>query len=245
MEVFLKQTKQTKYKKYLKRAIIILATLIVILSTVSLIYLNTGHYKAQSRALEVLNTAQNLTIEDNLYILTPNEQTNTAFIFYPGAKVQASAYLPLMQKITQQIGITTILVEMPFNISFFGINSATDIIKSMPEIKNFYIGGHSLGSASASIYASDNSDAVNGLVVMGGYVYGDYPPEKSLTIYGTFNSELEKFIDYTENIIIIEGGNHAQFGDYGEQKGDPKATITAMQQEDITVDAMQQFINVN
>ena len=38
----------------------------------------------------------------------------------------------------------------------------------------------------------------------------------------------------------MEGGNHAQFGNYGEQKGDGKATITATEQQEQTV---KLFIN--
>ena len=33
----------------------------------------------------------------------------------------------------------------------------------------------------------------------------------------------------------MEGGNHSQFGNYGEQKGDGKATISAEEQQRQTV----------
>ena len=91
-------------------------------------------------------------------------------------------------------------------------------------------------------YASKNQDKVDGLILLGAYIYGDYPPSKALTIYGTFNSNLEKNINYTENIVIIEGGNHAQFGNYGKQKGDPDATISAEEQQTIAVNAIVEFI---
>jgi len=63
-----------------------------------------------------------------------------------------------------------------------------------------------------------------------------------LTVYGTFNSNLEKDIHYKENIVVIQGGNHAQFGNYGKQKGDPDATITAEEQQNITVKAVADFL---
>lgn len=77
---------------------------------------------------------------------------------------------------------------------------------------------------------------------MGAYVYGDYPPKKALTVYGSFNSDVEENIDYTDNVIKIEGGNHAQFGNYGKQKGDLDATITAETQQNITVKAIADFL---
>ena len=41
---------------------------------------------------------------------------------------------------------------------------------------------------------------------------------------------------------IINGGNHACFGNYGEQKGDGKATITKDEQINITVKQIVKFI---
>lgn len=36
--------------------------------------------------------------------------------------------------------------------------------------------------------------------------------------------------------LVIEGGNHAQFGNYGIQSGDGEATISADEQQRQTVD---------
>ena len=40
----------------------------------------------------------------------------------------------------------------------------------------------------------------------------------------------------------IEGGNHAQFGNYGPQKGDQPATISAEEQQAQTVAAIEEFL---
>lgn len=130
-------------------------------------------------------------------------------------------------------------------MAIFDPNAADDVFELLPDIKNWYISGHSMGGAMASSYASKNSEKIKGLILLGAYVYGDYPPEKSLTIYGTLNSNLEKNIDYTENIVVIEGGNHAQFGNYGAQKGDPPATMSSEEQQDIAVEAILKFIEEN
>ncbi|PKM69584.1 MAG: carboxymethylenebutenolidase, partial [Firmicutes bacterium HGW-Firmicutes-18] len=138
--------------------------------------------------------------------------------------------------------ITCILVKMPFNMAIFNSNAAERIIDQFPEIKNWYIAGHSMGGAMASNYASKNQDKIKGLILMGAYIYGDYPDEKALTIYGTFNTSVAEKIDYTKNIVVIEGGNHAQFGNYGKQKGDPDATISREEQQDIAVEAIKEFL---
>ena len=99
-----------------------------------------------------------------------------------------------------------------------------------------------MGGAMASDYASNNQDKVKGLILLGAYIYGDFPEDKALTIYGSFNTSVAEKINYTENIIVIEGGNHAQFGNYGKQKGDVDATISSEEQQSIAAEAIKNFI---
>lgn len=99
-----------------------------------------------------------------------------------------------------------------------------------------------MGGAMASDYASKNQDKIRGLLLFGAYIYGNYPDENALTVYGSFNTSVEEKINYTENIVVIEGGNHAQFGNYGKQKGDPDATISSEKQQNIAVAAVHQFL---
>jgi hypothetical protein len=42
--------------------------------------------------------------------------------------------------------------------------------------------------------------------------------------------------------VIIDGGNHAQFGDYSFQPGDNEATITRLDQQKQVVDATVKFL---
>ena len=69
---------------------------------------------------------------------------------------------------------------------------------------------------------------------------------KVLSLYGSEDRVLnrEKLeagrefmpVDYTE--ICIDGGNHAWFGNYGEQDGDGKASISREEQQEQTVEAV-------
>jgi len=152
--------------------------------------------------------------------------------------------LPLLEKIKQSAGITCILVKMPFNLAIFDANAANNIIGQFPEIKNWYIAGHSMGGAMASDYASKHQDKIKGLILLGAYIYGNYPAENALTVYGSFNTSVAEKINYTENIVVIEGGNHAQFGNYGKQKGDPDATISSEEQQNIAVEAIKAFLEI-
>lgn len=234
------KTKSTK-TKYIITILIILVMGILLAIGGFLIYAS-DYYPADEIAIQIMQQQDRVEIYENLTIVSPPEKSDVGFIFYPGAKVENIAYLPLLEKLTEN-GITCVLVKMPLNMAIFDADAAEEVFDKLPEIKNWYIGGHSMGGAMASDYASKNRDKVKGLVLLGAYIYGDYPPDQTLTIYGTYNSDLEKYIDYTENIVEIEGGNHAQFGNYGQQKGDPVATITSEEQQDIAVEAIIEFMN--
>ena len=60
-----------------------------------------------------------------------------------------------------------------------------------------------------------------------------------ITIYGSEDGVLNrkkvaegaKYMPENHMEFVIQGGNHAQFGDYGEQKGGEKAAISAQEQQ--------------
>ena len=218
-----------------------IALLILAILTGAFFWYVSDYYRAEDAALEVLAQDRGITVQDNLTILSPTYPTDTAIIFYPGAKVEAEAYLPLLDQI-RQTGVACILVHMPFHMAIFDANAAEAVIDQFPEYQHWYIAGHSMGGAMASQFASDHPDLVDGLILMGAYIYGDYPAEDTLTIYGSLNQSVEDNIGYTENIVEIEGGNHAQFGNYGPQKGDLPAAISAEEQQKQTVEAIEAFL---
>ena len=201
----------------------------------------SDYYRAEDAALDVLASGENIEVRGSLTILSPSYPTDTAIIFYPGAKVEGAAYLPLLDQL-RRTGLTCILVEMPFRMAIFDVNAAEDVMAQFPEIRHWYLAGHSMGGAMASQFAAGHRDQVDGLILLGAYLYGEYPSADTLTVYGSLNQSVEDKIDYTENVVEIEGGNHAQFGNYGPQDGDAPATISADSQQDQAVDAIVSFI---
>lgn len=183
---------------------------------------------------------------DQLTFFYPDENTDrsTAFIFYPGGKVEYTAYSPLLVKLAEK-GITGILVKMPFNLAVFNINAADKIFNDLPEIKNWYIGGHSLGGAMASSYASNNSESMKGLILLAAYPVNDISMPV-LAVYGSNDGVLDiTKLQNIKSLVEIEGGNHAYFGNYGEQGGDGIATITREEQQEETVAVIMDFIKNN
>ena len=235
----MKTNPMSRRKKWLIAGEIVLLILTILAG--AFFWYVSDYYRAEAVALAVMGQDSGISQQDGLTILSPSYPTDTAIIFYPGAKVEAEAYLPLLDQI-RQAGVTCMLVHMPFRMAIFDADAAEEVIARFPEIQHWYIAGHSMGGAMASKFASDHPDLVDGFILMGAYIYGDYPEENTLTIYGSLNQSVEDHIDYTENIVEIQGGNHAQFGNYGPQKGDLPATISAEEQQRQTVEAIAAFL---
>lgn len=163
------------------------------------------------------------------------EHADTGLIFYPGGKVETAAYEPLMAALAEK-NILTVLVEMPFHLAVFDMNAADGIQQKYPDIKHWYIGGHSLGGAMAASYLETHKEDYEGLILLASYSTSDLSETSLhvLSIYGSEDNVLneEKYQeniihlpkDYTE--IVLDGGNHAQFGMYGAQSGDGTASIS-------------------
>ena len=242
---------QKKKSKIAKKVIIGFASFLLILMGAFLIY-TSGYYHADDIAIQEARNDGNIDISNiNGALVFDPGNADTALIFYPGGKVEYTAYEPLMIKIAQK-GILCILPKMPFNLAVFDINAAETFISQKTEILHWYIGGHSLGGSMAASYAAKNSDKIEGLILLASYSTADISSGniRVLSIYGSNDGVLNKEsyqknknnlpVNFTE--IVLQGGNHAGFGCYGPQKGDGEADITSKQQQADTAQAIAEFI---
>jgi len=192
-----------------------------------------------------------VTIGDYITFQPANLQPSTGFIFYPGGRVDYRAYAPVLRMIAEQ-GYFVALVPVSLNLAFFDINAAAPVLTQHPEIKHWAVSGHSLGGVAASVFAKDHLDQLDGLVFFASYPADDSLKNadiKTLSIYGTKDmAGMEKF-DETKALmpantkyVVIEGGNHAQFGSYGFQPGDNVATISAKEQWTQITNATVEFL---
>jgi hypothetical protein len=181
--------------------------------------------------------------EGNLTILFPDEGTDSGagLIFYPGGKVEDAAYLPLLERLREG-GVTCALVKMPFNLAVFDSKAADHVYPAAPSVKQWFIGGHSLGGAMASSYVAGNESKLAGLILLGAYPVND-SPIPTLCVYGSEDVQLDLAkLAGVANVIRIDGGNHAQFGNYGPQEGDGTASISREAQQAQAASAMLAFM---
>lgn len=94
----------------------------------------------------------------------------------------------------------------------------------------------------ASQYMEKNHDKVEGLILLGAYPVNNAPVD-TLVIYGPHDLLLDlEQVAKADQVYEIKDGNHAYFGDYGEQEGDGKARISREQQQEETVNRIMEFI---
>lgn len=232
---------------------------ILLLLVVSAFFIYVGsYYKASSLAADSLKSDSLVTVEENGDILFEpvSNDKHTGFIFYPGAKVEPSAYAPLAKEIASN-GYTVIIAKMRFNLAILSPNRANSIISNYKDIDNWVIGGHSLGGVMASNYALEN-DKIKGLVLLASYPQSKTEltnsPIKVLSLWGSNDKvadlskvkEAKDVMPSDSEFIEIKGGNHGGFGDYGHQKGDGKSSITNKQQiMDTSKDIVKLLDSVN
>lgn len=104
----------------------------------------------------------------------------------------------------------------------------------------------------AASYLKENTDAFDGLILLGSYSTADLSQTnlEVLSVYGSEDKVLnaEKYKENLPNLPtnltenIIDGGCHSYFGTYGAQDGDGTPTISNEEQIKITATAIAQLV---
>jgi hypothetical protein len=238
---------QAKKNRYKILGILLLVVIVIAVGTG--VYIG-DYYRADDTALSLLaDETSSVTIieKENDTICFLPENPTSGLIFYPGGKVQYEAYAPLLEKLAER-GMLCVLVHMPGNLAVLDVNAADGIQEEYPDITRWYIGGHSLGGAMAASYVSKHSEEYEGLILLAAYSTVDLT-DSGLSVVSIYGSEdgvldMESYADNYKNLpastreVVIEGGCHSYFGNYGMQDGDGTPTITGEEQRNLTVEAI-------
>jgi hypothetical protein len=202
------------------------------------------------------DSAVEVSVGDWLVFEPVSLSKNVGFIIYPGGRVDFRSYAPIAHRIAER-GYFVVIVRMPLNLAVFGVNKANEVIDSCSMISSWVVGGHSLGGSMAAQFAYENPSKVNGLVLWAAYPasgtdLSNYDLLVS-TIYGSndglvSSSQIDdslKLLPASTIKVNINGGNHAQFGWYGEQSGDNLASITREEQQNQIVNATVKLLEAS
>lgn len=221
---------------------------------VGIVSYGNDYYRADSKAIESFMQDINIieeTLDDGSIACIPEAPT-AGIIFYPGAKVEHTAYLPLMRALADE-GVLAVVVKMPFNLAVLKVSAADGIREQFPEVESWYMAGHSLGGSIAASYVEDHADSFEGLILIASYSTKDLSETdlKVATILGSLDEIMnrdaydanEKNLPKDFEATVIKGGNHSGFGMYGLQDGDGAATISNTRQIKEAADIIAEFIN--
>lgn len=213
-------------------AVLLISVLIVVARTYTGNYYHAEPYEPAVKSVE----------ETEDYIAYGDPKSILGLIFYPGAKVEETAYAPLMDELAEE-GIFCVVAKMPAHLAVLKPDVAEEIIEAYDKVEHWYLAGHSLGGAMAADYAAKHEEDLAGLILLAAYPTKDLADLPVLSVYGSEDEVLNKekydsSIGYADRLTerVIDGGNHAGFGNYGVQRGDGEALIPQEEQWQETVD---------
>ena len=190
------------------------------------------------------------------YVFAPaasSTDPTTAIVLYPGGRVDVRSYARLCRLVAAR-GRLVVLAPMPLSLAVLAPQRADEAMAAHPGVRNWVVGGHSLGGAMAAQYAADRIGRVKGLVLLAAYppasvdlrsapavVCSAYGGADGLVDVAAVAASRERLPEGTL-WTVIAGGNHAQFGDYGPQPGDGEATIGARDQQEQAAAAIESVL---
>lgn len=238
-----------------KKVLVIVAAALIIATLTFIIWAETplGPMPEALQALQSDSVVQ--VVADRWLVFQPaSGMKKSAFIFYPGGRVDERSYAPLAHAVAEQ-GYLAVIVPMPLNLAVFGVDKASEVIAAYPQVSAWVIGGHSLGGSMAAQYALKNPASIDGLLLCAAFpASSDDLSNANLSVVSIFGSRdglvssveinsSAKLLPNTTVWMEIVGGNHAQFGYYGIQPGDNEATITRELQQSMVVEAVTTLLS--
>lgn len=201
-------------------------------------------------ALAALSGSDKVGVEtrDGLAFMPRSDASGVGLVLYSGGYVDPRAYAPAALALAER-GHLVVLPRMPFGLAFSNVDAATFARVAYPTVRRWVVGGHSLGGVVAALHARNHQDTVSGLVLWASYPADDTDLSPSglrvTSISGTRDGlttqarleATDRLLPPSASRVRIEGGNHAQFGWYGEQEGDLAATLERTEQQERTVTA--------
>lgn len=222
-------------------------------------------FRARGFDKAILESDQVVAVERTknfIHFQPVNDPQPTGLLFFPGGMVQPEAYAPMSRAIAEH-GFNVFIVKLPFGSAPLAsqevsvMKQALEIMETNKFIQNWAAGGHSRGAAIASRFALLHGELFDALILIG----TSHPKEDAFDlsnsalavtkIYAT-NDGLASMAEVEANArylpddttwVLIDGGNHSQFGYYGSQLGDNAATINREQQQKIMIDAILSALN--
>lgn len=200
---------------------------------------------------EAATAAEMGRVEGDALVFGPAGPAPVGVILYTGARIRPEAYAPQGAAIGDQ-GIPVFIPYLTLNLAVLEQEAAMAVIAAHPEVASWVVVGHSLGGAMAARLV--DRGAVEGLVLWAAYPEGSLDLTGSgaevASVYGSNDAiatpaevlAAAPRLPAATRFVEVAGGNHAQFGWYGDQRGDGEATVSRPVQQETAVAAVLETV---
>ena len=172
------------------------AAQLAILAGVVIVYFGMSYQPGGTAAAALEDTGSVQVTETEKFILFDGAGTEDALVFYPGARVEAAAYSPLMMRLAEN-GTDCFLCRMKYNFAMLDAEAAEDVRAAAGNnsYRRWYLGGHSLGGVTAAGLvaqdeAADETPDWDGIVLLAAYPTAPITVP-AILIYGTNDGIVE------------------------------------------------------
>lgn len=202
----------------------------------------------------VLRSNAAVTVADSgtaLELIPAGRSSDSALLFLCGAGVTAQAYAPLLRPLADA-GFPVFIVKLPYRFAPWeshrteAVTRAQGVMAKHHDVGRWVVSGHSLGAALAARLTRSAPGAVDAMVLIG----TTHPRDIDLSsvtipvskVYGSKDGVAPPDRMFANRHLLpahtrwveIAGGNHSQFGHYGWQLLDGRATISREEQQALT-----------
>lgn len=241
-------------------SLVVLAVVCVVAVGGFVVWAQSPH-SADPEALAQANESPGVRIDvaPDVVVVEPTEaEPDTGIVFYPGGRVEPEAYAASWAPIVAEGGVRVLIPSMPLNLAVFDTDRADDTVAEHGgDVENWYVGGHSLGGSMAAGHIGDAPEIdVVGLVLWGSYATesAGLAQRDDLHVLSVSAAQdgLSDPVTTAENrknlpaeavTHEIAGMNHAQFGAYGDQRGDGTARIGEAEARERLAETMLDFLD--
>lgn len=210
----------------------------------------------QSRGLPkgVLESGNGMRVTQNKdQIIFKSDVTTSKLevIFFQGAMTDPKAYAPLCRSLAQQ-GFTCHLIKMAGRLPIKDYKKIYRLFDL--QAGNYVIGGHSQGGKIAAQVVFENPNVFKGLFLLGTSHPRDislanhtlpmlklYAAKDGLASVKEVLANQDKLPTQAE-LVLIEGGNHSQFGYLGQLFMDERPQISRYEQQKQTLEHLANFL---
>lgn len=211
-------------------------------------------YQAKRLPDQVFESSDTIQVKedsDKISFISLADKLETEVIFFQGGLVDPDAYAPLCRNVAEN-GFSCHIVKMKWRMPLWGYERTIELFDLNTE--KYVLAGHSQGAKMAAQFVHENPGLLKGLVLIGTTHPRDVNMSRqsipTLKLYAERDGlasvpevlNNQHLLPMGSSLILIEGGNHSQFGFMGHLLMDSKAEISAEVQHELMLKHIIPFL---